>query len=199
MIGRVVTFTRSLAALVVLCLMAHAVSAGQERPAPAPAPEPGRSTQAAPRTQAPQPKPQPVPPQTLRAIPPPAPDSGGRPVNLQIELALTDQSGAGVVQKKTVSMVVADRAWGRVRAAHAPMSERLNVDARPFLVSNDAVRLELSLEYQPFRNSETEQSAPLHESLTVILQSGKPLLVSRAADPVTERRVTVEVTATIMK
>jgi hypothetical protein len=33
----------------------------------------------------------------------------------------------------------------------------------------------------------------------VILQNGKPLVVSQAADPTTDRKMTVEVKATILK
>jgi hypothetical protein len=33
----------------------------------------------------------------------------------------------------------------------------------------------------------------------VVLQDGKPLMVSQSADPTTERRVTAELTATILK
>jgi hypothetical protein len=33
----------------------------------------------------------------------------------------------------------------------------------------------------------------------VVLQSGKPLIVSQAADPVSERKVLVEVKATVLK
>jgi hypothetical protein len=39
----------------------------------------------------------------------------------------------------------------------------------------------------------------MNQSLTVILQSGKPLIVSQAADPVSDRKVVVEVKATILK
>ncbi len=35
--------------------------------------------------------------------------------------------------------------------------------------------------------------------MTVILESGKPMLVSQSADPIGDRQVTVEVTATILK
>jgi len=41
--------------------------------------------------------------------------------------------------------------------------------------------------------------ASLHERLTVILESGKPTVISQEADPTSERKITVEVTATILK
>jgi hypothetical protein len=39
----------------------------------------------------------------------------------------------------------------------------------------------------------------MNQSLTVVLQSGKPLMISQAADPVSDRKVNVEVKATILK
>ena len=39
----------------------------------------------------------------------------------------------------------------------------------------------------------------LNQSLTVVLQSGKPMLISQAADPTSDRKVTVEVKATVLK
>src|SRR4051812_13975106 len=37
--------------------------------------------------------------------------------NVQIELTLTDQVGAGAPEKKTVSMIVASGSWGKIRSA----------------------------------------------------------------------------------
>ena len=47
--------------------------------------------------------------------------------------------------------------------------------------------------------SPTSQPAELHESINVILQDSKPLLVSQSADPTTDRKVTVELMATVLK
>jgi hypothetical protein len=41
--------------------------------------------------------------------------------------------------------------------------------------------------------------AQLNESMTLILDSGKPTVVSQAADPISDRRIAVEVTATILR
>ena len=38
-----------------------------------------------------------------------------------------------------------------------------------------------------------------NERLSVILESGKPMIVSQAADPTSDRKITVEITATILK
>ena len=39
----------------------------------------------------------------------------------------------------------------------------------------------------------------LNERLSLVLESGKPMIVSQAADPVSDRKITVEVTATILR
>ena len=77
----------------------------------------------------------------------------------------------------------------------------LNVDARPTVLEGDRVLLELTVEYSPLREGSqvTQRPTVLNESLTVILQSGKPMMVSQAADPVTDRKMSVEVRASILK
>ena len=41
--------------------------------------------------------------------------------------------------------------------------------------------------------------ASINERLGLIFESGKPIIVSQAADPTSDRKITVEVTATILK
>jgi hypothetical protein len=191
-------------ALVVLAMPA----AGQERPGAA-----SSCTTCGSEEQ--QPKPAPQPPGEKPGSQPKAEvklerQVEGRPVNLQIELTITDQLESEPAQKKTVSMIVADRSFGRVRSSGTsvigrggPVSVQLNVDATPAIQPNDTIRLQLTLEYRPSSptppTQEIAMPSVLNESLTVILQPGKPLTVSRAVDPLTNRRTSVDVTATIMK
>lgn len=143
--------------------------------------------------------------------------------NVQIELTISDQTGSGPVEKKTVSMIAASGTWGKIRAAgvarpnsttgNVPVG--LNVDARPFLVEG-VVHLELTIGYNPLSAQSLEAYDPqttgrtgmppsqvrpteLNQSLTVVLQNGKPLIVSQAADPVSDRKIIVEVKATILR
>jgi hypothetical protein len=175
------------------------------RPAsPAPAPQPVLPTPpAAPTT------PLPVPPPP----PPPAPPAPPyKLVNVQIEFTISDQTGSGNPDKKTVTMIAADGTMGRVRSYAGAQSPRtggppvpvsLNVDARPRILGGDGVQIELTIEYRPLPAS--TQSKPevetsmLNQSMTVILQSGRPLIVSQAADPVTDRKIVVEAKATVLK
>ena len=41
--------------------------------------------------------------------------------------------------------------------------------------------------------------ATLNESVTLLLESGKGLAVTQSADPMSDRKVSVEVTATVLK
>ena len=130
--------------------------------------------------------------------------------NVQVELTLTDHIGTQPPDKKTVSMIVSSGNWGKVRSAGsvmtpgaAPFGVELNVDARPFVTMEGQIQLELTLAYRPPEgaNKDTIKASPtgLNQSLTVILQSGKPLIVSQAADPISDRKMVVEVKATILK
>jgi hypothetical protein len=163
--------------------------------------------------------PQPTPrPGTQQTVPAPAPPQANMPleasrkirgsdVNVQIEITITDQSGSSAPDKKVVTLLAADQTMGRVRAnAHAQQANvgmvgtELNVDARPIVMDRDRIVLELTLEYSPLRPSPvTQQPTNLNEQITVILQNGRPLTISQAADPVSDRKMTVEVKATVLK
>ena len=197
-----------------LCLFAIAFVATASVAA-AQLPPDGFPAQEVPIQQAPAPKPgrvQPVP------LPPPPAVRGdlpfeaarkirGKDVNVQVEITISDQSGGAAPEKKVVTLLAADQTMGRVRAnAHAQQANlgmvgtELNVDARPIVMDNDRILLELTLEYSTLRQSPvTQQPTNLNEQISVILQNGKPLTISQAADPVSDRRMTVEVRATVLK
>jgi hypothetical protein len=135
---------------------------------------------------------------------------GAQPVNIQIELTITDQRGDGTPITKTVSMIASDRSWSRIRTAgdvRTPTGFRpviLNVDARPTMLAKDGrrTRVELTIEYRPVAaEADTEKSTTpnVNESLSVILEDGKSMLISQSADPVTDRKVKVEAKAAILK
>ena len=168
---------------------------------PGPAQPPAQTpppTQARPVTKAPG--------QTQAQTPPPAQTTlmtpkkiRGRDVNVQVELTITEHQGSAAGEKRVVSMIVADAAFGRIRST-ASQDVKLNIDATPTLIDNDRIALELTIEYIPVTpEGATRRPAGLLEMLTVILQNGKPMLISQAADPTIDRRITAEVRATVMK
>jgi hypothetical protein len=119
--------------------------------------------------------------------------------NVQVEVSISDSAGSAAPQKKTVSLVTAGGNMGRVRAQRGNAAV-LNVDATPRLQKDGRIALQLAVEYRPAETAETlGEMSPINEFLTVLLHSGKPLVVTQAADPSSDRKVTVEVTATILK
>jgi hypothetical protein len=143
--------------------------------------------------------------------PAPVPEPPPQAVNIRIEVTITDQVGPGESAKKVVTMIVTDRQRNSIRSngtiGVGGRTHTLNVDARPVIMAkdNNRISLEFGLEYLPKGASATGTDAvepatsSLNERLVVLLESGKPVMVSQAADPISERKITVEVTATILK
>jgi hypothetical protein len=178
--------------LVLMLMMATSVVAQDKPASPEATPTPTKKD-------APAPKPQEAPTKV--------PDIG-QTVNVRIELTITDQRGDTTPITKTVSMIASDRSWSRIRTqgdVRTPTGFRpviLNVDARPWLVRENRARVELTIEYRPVAaEADTEKSTTpnINESLAVILEDGKPMLISQSADPVTDRRVKVEAKVSILK
>jgi len=167
-----------------------------------------------------------------KAAPPAAkapPEPPPLPINIKIEVSITDQSGSNPAAKKVVTMIASDRMSTNVRSsASIPVKStvftgppnnatvptpsysyktvQINVDARPSILQKEPNRISLNfgLEYLPTaRLTAQEEGEPgltsWNERLSVILESGKPMIVSQAADPTSDRKITVEVTATILK
>ena len=212
---------RSLAAILVAVSMTVGVAqrvdaqpasskpSSQKPPAPPPAPP---ATGVKPGADAPPPPP-----------PAPTPDGRTRKVgpNVRIEVTFTEQRADAPAQAKTVTVTTGDGHWGRVRSqAHSSDvgATPLNVDARPEVQSDGRILTALTLEYaeKRVRSKEpppTPTGAPvafigdrrditdvtMNQSVTVVLESGKPLVITQAADPVSDRKVTVEVKATVLR
>jgi hypothetical protein len=178
---------------------------------PAAAQAPAPAEKAAPQKATPAATPKPATDKDAKAIAEPF-----LPINVRIELTITDQRGDGPPVVKAVSMIASDKSWSRIRTSgdvRTPMGVLpviLNVDARPWLFAKDSnrARVELTIEYRPSGavmqvptgNSEPDKTTPnINESLSVVLDDAKPMLISQSADPVTDRRVKVEVKATILR
>jgi glucose/arabinose dehydrogenase len=116
--------------------------------------------------------------------------------NIRIELTITDQRTDVQTPPKTVTLLVEDRQSGRIRTGRNNVV--LNVDARPEVVRDNRIRVMLSLEYTP---QDTDRTSPMSISQTVaaLLDDGKPLVVSQSADPSSDRKVKVELKATIVR
>jgi hypothetical protein len=139
----------------------------------------------------------------------------GQPINIKLDLTITDQLGPGEPAKKTVSMIVADRYQGAIRSAGNSVRAVLNVDATPQILPSGSVRVMLGIEYNPRQATVQQQvkgpggelipfppepgGSSLNQRVAIILEPGKPLVLSQAADPISDRKITVEIRATILK
>lgn len=159
---------------------------------------------AAAQQQPPKPGVLPAPPKTAPGevvVPERRPDPIGQAINVRVELAITDQLIGGEPMKKTVTLLAADRARSSVRNEVGGRGF-LNVDAQPHILPSGTIRMVLGMEYMPAVPSSgaegTRTLSRLNEQVTVVLESGKPLVISQAADPTSDRKVTVQVTATVV-
>jgi len=145
---------------------------------------------------------EPAPPEFMRR-------SRGQLINLRLEFTVTDQIGTAPPVKKTITMNVADGESGRIRTNAevfrkntAPTVVPLSVDASPE-IEGTRIRLRASLEYQLLKEApEPELPAgktSITQSVTAILNDGVTTILSQSADPLTDRKVTLEVKATIIK
>ena len=166
----------------------------------------------------PQPR-RPEPQQPKLAIEPPATPEGrevrvvrreGQPINVRVDLTLTDQRGGAAPIKKTVSVVVADGHAGFIRSSseiNGVGSVPLNIDAEPQILADGKVRLGINVQYDlpspPEALSNISRGTALrtavHENLALILESGKSMIAAQSADPLSDRQVVVEVKATVMR
>jgi hypothetical protein len=193
--------------VMILCAAMFAGPSAAQTPARTPlpaAPPPPAAQKPAPRPQPPQRPAEPAPPEAPRAEATKQPErTFGQPVNIRIEVTLIDEGGPQP-SRKTVSVTVADRQSGQVRSAvsvlgigHVPLA----LDALPILERDGTIRTRITLEYQPNPGGDRKEPTPVEMRLSfgLILHSGQKIVAAQAADPVTDRRVSAEVTATVLK
>ncbi len=162
------------------------------------------------------PPPDAAPASTTRKAPPPppaapTPDGRNRRVgpNVRVEVTFNDQRSGDPAIPKTVTLTTNDGQWGRVRSSVSTFNygdSPLNVDARPEVLADGRVLLNVNIEYGEKRVPEGKPvqqgqviATTLNESVTLLLESGKGLAVTQSADPMSDRKVSVEVKATILK
>ncbi len=191
-------------------------AAAQPRPAPMPAaPQPPRAPGDALDAETPPPAAAPA----RRPLP---------TENVRVEVTITDQTGSGAPTKKVVAIVVADGRGSGVRSTtdvpmvttSATQNLILNVDANASITPARKVLIDLRFHYssvafvtpfgvkerpQPVSEAEKQLATPrpslsgITENLSVLLTPGTPAVIARSADAATDRTVTVEVKAEILK
>jgi hypothetical protein len=166
----------------------------------------------------PQPTPRATPKPPQEVSPRSSPGIPGGP-NIQVEIAIIDQAGSDPPVKKTLNVIAADGQNGSIRSkvtvavpTHPPgpdpkeyryESLPLNVDIKPEVTRNGLIRVWLILNYETFYPAKTSNMPPVRSVVTanqfVMLENGKPMTVSQSADAATDRKVSVELKATILK
>jgi hypothetical protein len=184
-----------------ICLTASMASALAQAPVAA---QPQRAP--TPRAAAEQPTPAPAPAQA----PAPAPRREGQPINVKVDVTITDQRGGAAPIKRSVSVVVGDGFTGLIRSQSEVFgvgSVPLNIDAEPTLLSDGKVRVRFNLQYDWPAPYEAGANLPrgsviktaLHDTVALILENGKPMVVAQSADPIGDRQVSVEIKASILR
>ena len=197
-------FTHSVLVTVLsLFVTVPAMAQGTQRSAVAPTPitmPAGHSLQQAAQGQTPPaaaPRPEPRAPY----LGPPNNSPMPAATNIRLDLTITD-TFTGIPVKKAVSLMVLTGHNGMIRTTSGDGWSTLNIDAIAAAYTSGLVSIKMTFEYRPAQSKDNTAGgrAPnLNESITVVLQDGKPLMVSQSADPATDRRVTAELTATILK
>jgi hypothetical protein len=143
--------------------------------------------------------------------PPPAPKPAAPPAarsatNIRVDVTVIEEGGPQPV-RKTVTLTSVDglRASSRsVAGFGAPFETNLHVDATPTLERNGKIQTRIVVFYRPDPSSpggegNRQNAASVNLDFPIVLDSGKTLVASQTTDPGRDRRVTVEVTATILK
>jgi hypothetical protein len=203
--------------LLVPCpIMAETVTeqTGTTRTAPAPPPAPPPPPQPPPASPAVPVRPTPPPP----PAPPVAPQKDVLPAgaNIRVDLSIADAQGTQT-GRKTVSMLIRNGSRSSIRSTgeqRVVLSDgqiqdqpvRLNIDAQATLVGEDTIRVWATFELTTpsiglvvSGPGGPVAAAQVTQMIDVDLQNGRTLLVSRSADPLTDRTVTVELTATVLR
>jgi hypothetical protein len=122
-------------------------------------------------------------------------------VNIKLELTITDRREGVTPRPHTVTMLLQDRENGHLRTDAEQKNSKLSVDARPEILANGRIRVVLTLEYRPETTGGNSVRPPtLTQTLTAILEDGKPLVISRSADQSASRAaVTVGLQATVLR
>ena len=178
--------------------------AAQAPPPPPPAPRPQQQPRAPQPPKAPDAPAAAAPPKPPPAPPPPA-ESTRQSVNIQVDVTIQSKGGTGAPISKTMTMLVADRRQTTLTAQASGGVRRLNGTVSASLLREGKIEMSLNLDFDV--SEFKEGVAPVQDLggtayrgvVNVVLENDKPLIISKSADPLSDRTVTVEVKATVLK
>jgi hypothetical protein len=178
-------------------------------PAAAPRPAPATAPPAAPAAAVPAPPqgappPAPAPPALVRSSP-----------NVRFDVTITDTGGAKPVTKTLSLTIWAGNSSGSIRnSAQVPnpapptgtvqqysptIGIPLNVDVRAVTMVETGIRATVTVEYQPYVPEAKTQPGLVTTNATTLFIDGRKTPILVTADPISDRKTTIEVTATILK
>ena len=134
--------------------------------------------------------------------------------NLKFEIAIVDEGGGGPVTRKDVTVIARAnntvalvRSHGMLPPGH-PLSTAmrnqgigigLSVDAKGSVHQDGRIQAHVAVEYQPFWPEAKSLPSSVTAQLEAMFDAGRKTLISQAADPLSDRKTTIEVTVTIVK
>jgi hypothetical protein len=132
---------------------------------------------------------------------------------VRIEVTVTDQRPGAAPVTKAVSIVTGDGLNGSVRSQTAYNNTGnvpggnapFNVDAWPIILADGKIHTRLIVQYDvvpppgPTPDGVRLLGTSIRESVALILESAKPIVAVQSSDPVSDRKVSVEVKATILR
>ena len=121
------------------------------------------------------------------------------PRNVRFEIVITE-TGTAKPSTKTVSLTVNDGGGsGSVRNG-GNSAATLNVDVRGVQAfEGGAVRATIGVEYQPWVPDASSQLSSISSGITSMFQDGRRMQILQTADPLSDRRTTIEVLMTVLK
>lgn len=150
--------------------------------------------------------------------------SAQRPQLVRFELTINDRGGAKPVTKTLSLTMASGNEVGSIRTGApvpgiivergintdkegriqqippATLVLQLNFDVRSVIVYDDqSVRANISVEYQPMPTDGKTPPPTVRASSTSVFENGKKAVLLEAADPVSDRRTTIEIVATVLK
>ena len=193
-------------------LIGFVVLCGARAAAQTPTPTPPRAPAPARQPALPAP-PAPAPPAPVAAASVRSTDfsAGGQTVNIRLDVSISDQAGSTPVKPKVLTLMLADRNSSQLRTNFD--DRYISMDARPTIVDGK-IKLTLAMSSDnprvggplvpvapaPLPPGQTGGATMVwNQSLTVIVESGKPVVVVENSDPANNRKLSVEVKATIIK
>jgi hypothetical protein len=134
--------------------------------------------------------------------------------NVRFDVTITDTGGAKPVTKTLSLTIWAGNSNGSIRNnAQVPnpvgpqgaqpwnptIGIPLNVDVRNVSMVETGIRASVGVEYQPYVPEAKTQPGMVATNATTVFIDGRKTQILVTADPISDRKTTIEVTATVLK